>query len=155
TSCFTRPSRLATHHPTSHGRGPSGCCAGRPTSNLRAPETGASSSALKEAGRGTFHRRPSETGWRADGCRLQFESGFHRNGREEDYPEGGRGVSRPLGVPALEDKVVQRAVVEVLDAIYEVDFLGFSYGFRPGRSPHQALEHRGEAEQFLTELRER
>jgi retron-type reverse transcriptase len=47
---------------------------------------------------------------------------------------------RPLGVPALEDKLVQRAVVAVLNAIYEVDFLGFSYGFRPGRSPHQALD---------------
>src|SRR3989442_9693863 len=43
-------------------------------------------------------------------------------------------------VPALEDKIVQRAVVEVLNAIYEEDFLGFSYGFRPGRSPHQALD---------------
>ncbi len=50
------------------------------------------------------------------------------------------GRQRPLGVPALEDKLVQRAVVEVLNAIYEADFLGFSYGFRPGRSPHQALD---------------
>jgi len=47
---------------------------------------------------------------------------------------------RPLGVPALEDKIVQRAVVEALNAIYESDFLGFSYGFRPGRSQHQALD---------------
>ncbi|MFN8544509.1 MAG: reverse transcriptase domain-containing protein [Candidatus Binatia bacterium] len=50
------------------------------------------------------------------------------------------GRLRPLGVPALEDKVVQRAVVEVLNAIYEGDFLGFSYGFRPRRNPHQALD---------------
>jgi len=50
------------------------------------------------------------------------------------------GRQRPLGVPALEDKIVQRAVVEVLNAIYEEDFLGFSYGFRPGRSPHQAVD---------------
>lgn len=50
------------------------------------------------------------------------------------------GRQRPLGIAALEDKVVQRAVVEVLSAIYEVDFLGFSYGFRPGRSPHMALD---------------
>jgi RNA-directed DNA polymerase len=50
------------------------------------------------------------------------------------------GRQRPLGVPALEDKIVQRAVVEVLSALYEVDFLGFSYGFRPGRSPHHALD---------------
>ena len=50
------------------------------------------------------------------------------------------GRRRPLGVPTLEDKILQRAVVEVLNAIYEKDFLGFSYGFRPGRSPHQALD---------------
>jgi len=50
------------------------------------------------------------------------------------------GRQRPLGVTALEDKIVQRAAVEVLNAIYETDFLGFSYGFRPGRSPHRALD---------------
>jgi len=50
------------------------------------------------------------------------------------------GRQRPLGVTALEDKVVQRASVEVLNTIYESDFLGFSYGFRPGRSQHHALD---------------
>ncbi len=50
------------------------------------------------------------------------------------------GRLRPLGVAALEDKILQRALVEVLNAIYETDFLGFSYGFRPGRSPHHALD---------------
>jgi RNA-directed DNA polymerase len=50
------------------------------------------------------------------------------------------GRQRPLGVAALEDKILQRAVAEVLNAIYECDFLGFSYGFRPGRSPHHALD---------------
>ena len=50
------------------------------------------------------------------------------------------GRQRPLGVAALEDKILQRAVVEVLNAIYEQDFVGFSYGFRPGRSPHHALD---------------
>ncbi len=50
------------------------------------------------------------------------------------------GRQRPLGIAALEDKIVQRAVVEVLNAVYEEDFLGFSYGFRPGRSPHDALD---------------
>jgi len=50
------------------------------------------------------------------------------------------GRKRPLGVPVLEDKIVQRATVEVLNAIYETDFLGFSYGFRPGRSQHNALD---------------
>ena len=49
------------------------------------------------------------------------------------------GGHRPLGVPTLEDKIVQGAVAETLSAIYEADFLGFSYGFRPGRNPHQAL----------------
>src|SRR5439155_919331 len=50
------------------------------------------------------------------------------------------GRQRPLGIPTLEDKLVQRTTVEVLNAIYETDFLGFSYGFRPGRSPHHALD---------------
>ena len=50
------------------------------------------------------------------------------------------GRQRPLGVTSLEDKIVQRATVEVLNAVYEVDFLGFSYGFRLGRSPHMALD---------------
>jgi RNA-directed DNA polymerase len=50
------------------------------------------------------------------------------------------GRLRPLGVAALEDKVLQRAVVEVLNAVYEQDFVGFSYGFRPGRAPHDALD---------------
>ena len=49
------------------------------------------------------------------------------------------GRQRPLGVAALEDKIVQQAVVTVLHQIYEEDFRGFSYGFRPGRSQHQAL----------------
>ncbi len=50
------------------------------------------------------------------------------------------GRLRPLGIATLEDKIVQRAVTGVLNAIYEADFLGFSYGFRPGRSPHDALD---------------
>jgi len=50
------------------------------------------------------------------------------------------GRMRPLGIAALEDKIVQGAVVEILNAIYEADFLGFSYGFRPGRGAHDALD---------------
>lgn len=50
------------------------------------------------------------------------------------------GSKRPLGIAALEDKILQRAVGEVLNAIYEEDFLGFSYGFRPGRRQHDALD---------------
>jgi group II intron reverse transcriptase/maturase len=50
------------------------------------------------------------------------------------------GTKRPIGITAMEDKIVQRALVEVMNAIYEVDFKGFSYGFRPGRSQHKALD---------------
>lgn len=50
------------------------------------------------------------------------------------------GRQRPLGVPVLEDKIVQRSVVEVLNGIYEAEFVGFSYGFRPGRRAHEALD---------------
>ena len=56
------------------------------------------------------------------------------------YIDKADGSKRPLGVPALEDKIVQRATAEVLNAIYEQDFLGFSYGFRPGKSAHNALD---------------
>ena len=49
------------------------------------------------------------------------------------------GTQRPLGIPTFEDKVAQRAIVMVLEAVYEQDFLGCSYGFRPGRSAHHAL----------------
>lgn len=45
-----------------------------------------------------------------------------------------------MSIAVLEDKIVQRALVEVLGAVYETDFLGFSYGFRPGRNPHHALD---------------
>ena len=54
-----------------------------------------------------------------------------------EKPGGGE---RPLGIPTTEDKIVQGAVVEILNSIYETDFLGFSYGSRPGRSAHQALQ---------------
>ena len=56
-------------------------------------------------------------------------------------PKGtGAGETRPIGIPTFEDKVLQRAVVMVLEAVYEQDFLDCSYGFRPGRSAHQALD---------------
>src|SRR6202008_4308335 len=56
------------------------------------------------------------------------------------YIPKAEGKQRPLAVAALEDKIVQRATAAVLNAIYEEDFLGFSYGFRPGRSAHDALD---------------
>jgi RNA-directed DNA polymerase len=60
--------------------------------------------------------------------------------RRVHIPKGSGTETRPLGIPTFEDKVLQRAVVMVLEAVYEQDFLDCSYGFRPGRSAHQALE---------------
>src|SRR5207249_5030756 len=65
---------------------------------------------------------------------------FARAGLRRRYIPKPDGRQRPLGIAALEDKIVQRAVVEVLNAVYEADFVGFSYGFRPGREPHDALD---------------
>lgn len=60
--------------------------------------------------------------------------------RRVHIPKGSGAETRPLGIPTFEDKVLQRAVVMVLEAVYEQDFMDCSYGFRPGRSAHQALE---------------
>jgi group II intron reverse transcriptase/maturase len=71
--------------------------------------------------------------------RLQRGAYRARPSRRTYIPKGD-GRQRPLGVAALEDKLVQRAAVGVLNAVYETDFLGFSYGFRPGRGQHDALD---------------
>jgi RNA-directed DNA polymerase len=60
--------------------------------------------------------------------------------RRVHIPKGDGKKTRPIGVPTFEDKILQRAVAMVLDAVYEQDFLDCSYGFRPGRSAHQALD---------------
>ena len=60
--------------------------------------------------------------------------------RRVHIPKGTGNETRPLGIPTLEDKILQRAVVMALEPIYEQDFLDCSYGFRPGRSAHQALQ---------------
>jgi retron-type reverse transcriptase len=60
--------------------------------------------------------------------------------RRVRIPKGVGTETRPLGIPTLEDKVLQRAVVMALEPIYEQDFLNCSYGFRPGRSAHMALQ---------------
>ena len=60
--------------------------------------------------------------------------------RRVHIPKGRGKETRPIGIPTFEDKVLQRAVAMVLEAVYEEDFLSCSYGFRPGRSAHQALE---------------
>ena len=71
--------------------------------------------------------------------RLHAGSYRARPSRRSYIPKAD-GRLRPLGIAAVEDKILQRAVVEVLNAVYETDFRGFSYGFRPGRNPHQALD---------------
>jgi RNA-directed DNA polymerase len=71
----------------------------------------------------------------------RFKSGrYYAAPVKRVYIPKGDGGKRPIGIPALEDKILQRAVVMVLTPVYEQDFLDCSYGFRPGRSAHQALE---------------
>jgi len=72
----------------------------------------------------------------------RFKSGTYKAPpvRRTHIPKGDGKLTRPIGIPTFEDKVLQRAVAMVLEAVYEQEFLACSYGFRPGRSAHQALE---------------
>jgi RNA-directed DNA polymerase len=86
-----------------------------------------------------------EYGERLDERLLDLENRIHRGSyhpqpvRRVHIPKGD-GRTRPLGIPTLEDKIVQQAVQMVLEPIYEAEFVGISYGFRPGRSQHDALD---------------
>jgi len=87
----------------------------------------------------------AEYGERLDARLHDLEHRIHRGSYHPQsvrrvYIPKGDGRLRPLGIPALEDKIVQQAVRWVLEPIYEAEFLGLSYGFRPGRSPHHALD---------------
>lgn len=77
-----------------------------------------------------------------DSLRERFKSGRYKAPpvRRAQIPKGDGSETRPIGIPTFEDKVLQRAVAMVLEAVYEEDFLDCSYGFRPGRSAHDALE---------------
>lgn len=99
----------------------------------------------KDAAPGVDEVTWEEYGERLDERLLDLQDRVHRGSYHPQpvrrvHIEKGDGRTRPLGLPALEDKVVQQAARMLLEPIYETMFVGLSYGFRPGRSPHDALD---------------
>jgi RNA-directed DNA polymerase len=115
-------------------------------SHLRAPFLKEAYRRLREdAAVGVDEVSWQEYGERLDERLLDLQDRVHRGSyhpqpvRRVHIPKGD-GKTRPLGIPTLEDKIVQQAVAMILTPIYEAEFIGFSYGFRPGRSQHDALD---------------
>lgn len=120
-------------------------------SHIRAPLLAEAYQRLrKHAAPGVDEVTWDEYGERLDERLLDLQDRIHRGSyhplpvRRVHIPKSD-GRTRPLGIPALEDKIVQQAVRMVLEPIYEAEFVGFSYGFRPGRSQHDALDALAEA----------
>ena len=89
----------------------------------------------------TWHEYGEQLEKQLSDLQLQVQSGRYRaKPSKRVWIPKPDGRQRPIGIAALEDKIIQQAVVRVLNQIYEQDFLGFSYGFRPGRSPQNALD---------------
>jgi group II intron reverse transcriptase/maturase len=94
----------------------------------------------------TWHEYGERLGERLRDLENRVHSGgYHPQPVLRVHIPKGDGKTRPLGIPALEDKIVQQAVRMILEPIYEAEFIGFSYGFRPGRSAHDALDALAEA----------
>jgi retron-type reverse transcriptase len=84
-----------------------------------------------------------ELGLQVEAICAQLKAGTYRAPpvRRVEIPKGpGKVGTRPLGIPTTSDRLLQRAVARILEAVFEADFLDCSYGFRPGRNPHQALQ---------------
>ncbi|MDQ6900605.1 MAG: group II intron reverse transcriptase/maturase, partial [Candidatus Dormibacteraeota bacterium] len=107
----------------------------------RAGLSGAAASGSARGGRPTWEAYGQDLEANLEGLHRRLHSGAYRaKPSRRAYIPKADGRQRPLGIASLEDKIAQRAVIGVLNCIYEADFLGFSYGFRPGRSQHDALD---------------